>query len=68
MHVPIVLMRSHHTFCDAPYEMIVAGSWLMFGDPFDISYLANFIELFDNLQKVLLVDISDGIFYIFLFL
>ena len=48
--------------------MIVAGSWLMFGDPFDIRYLANFLILFDNLRKVLLADISDGIPCLFVFL
>ena len=47
--------------------MKVAGSWLMFGDPFQISYLANFLKLFDNLWKVLLADISDGIPCLFLF-
>ena len=47
--------------------MIVAGSWLMFGDPFHIRYLANFLKLFDNLQKVLLPDISDGIPWLFVF-
>ena len=41
--------------------MIVARSWLMFGDPFHIRYLANFFKLSDNLRKVLLTDISDGI-------
>ena len=32
--------------------MIVAGSWLMFGDNFHIRYLDNFLKLFDRLQKV----------------
>ena len=41
--------------------MKVAGDWLMFGDPFHISYLANFLKLFDNLRKVFLAEISDGI-------
>ena len=45
--------------------MKVAGSWLMFGDPFHIRYLANFFTLFDNLRKVLLADISDGVPCIF---
>ena len=48
--------------------MKVAGSWLMFGDPFHIRYLANFLKLFNNLQKVLLADISDGIPCLFVFL
>ena len=47
--------------------MIVAGSWLMFGDPFHIRYLANFLKLFDNLRKVLLSDIYDGIPCLFYF-
>ena len=33
--------------------MIVARSWLMFGDPFRIRYLDNFFKLFDNVGKVL---------------
>ena len=48
--------------------MKVAGSWLMFGDPFHISYLDNFLKLFDNLRKFLLADISDGIPCLFVFL
>ena len=40
----------------------------MFGDPFHISYLANFLKLFDNLLKVLLADISNGIPCLFVFL
>ena len=47
--------------------MIVAGSWLMFGDPFLIRYLANFLKLFDNLRNVLLTDISDGVPCLFYF-
>ena len=47
--------------------MIVAGNWLMFGDLFHIRYLANFLKLFDNLRKVLLADISDGIPYVLYF-
>ena len=41
--------------------MKVAGSWLMFGDPFHIRYLANFLKRFDNLWKVLLADIFNVI-------
>ena len=40
----------------------------MFGDPFHIRYFANFLKLFDNLQKVLLADISDGTPFLFVFL
>ena len=40
----------------------------MFGDPFRISYLDNFLKIFDNLQKVLLANISDGIPCLFVFL
>ena len=47
--------------------MKVAGSWLMFGDPFHIRQPANFLKLFDNLQKVLLADISDGMPCLFYF-
>ena len=47
--------------------MKVAGSWLIFGDPFIIRYLANFLKLFDNLLKVLLTDISDGVPCLFVF-
>ena len=31
--------------------MKVAGSWLMFGDPFHRKYLAKFLKLLDNLQR-----------------
>ena len=48
--------------------MKVAGSWPMFEDPFHIRYFSNFLKLFDNLWKVLLVDISDGIPCLFVFL
>ena len=47
--------------------MIGAGSWLMFGDPFHIRYLANFLKFFDNLGNVLLTDISNGIPCLFVF-
>ena len=47
--------------------MILAGSWLMFGDPFQIMYLANFLKLFDNLRKVLLTDIYNAIPCLFVF-
>ena len=40
----------------------------MFGDPFHIRYLVNFLKLFDNLRRVLLADISDGIPCFFVFL
>ena len=48
--------------------MKVARSFLIFGDPFHIRYFANFLKLFDNLRKVLLTDISDGIPCLFVFL
>ena len=48
--------------------MKVAGSWLMFGDPFHIRYFSNFLKVLDNLQKVILADISDGIPWLFVFL
>ena len=48
--------------------MKVAGSWLVVGDPFHISYFANFLKLFDNLRRVLLTDISYGIPFLFVFL
>ena len=40
----------------------------MFGDHFHISHLSNFLKLFDNIQKVLNFDISDGIPCLFVFL
>ena len=39
----------------------------MFGNPFYIRYLANFLKLFDNLRKVVLADIFDSIPYLFVF-
>ena len=48
--------------------MKVAGSWLMLGDPFHIRYFSNFLKIFDNIRKVLLADISDGIPWLFVFL
>ena len=48
--------------------MKLAVSWIMFGDPFYIRYSANFLKLFDNLRKVLLADISDGIPCLFVIL
>ena len=39
----------------------------MFGDPFHIRYLANFLNLFDNFRKVFLADFSDGIPCLFYF-
>ena len=47
--------------------MKVAGSCLMFGDPFLIRHFPNFLKRFDNLRKVLLTDISDGIPCLFVF-
>ena len=47
--------------------MKVAGSWLMFGDPFLIRYFPSILKLFDNLRKVLLTGISDGIPCLFVF-
>ena len=48
--------------------MKVAGSWLMFGYPFHIRYLANFLKLFDNIREVILAEISDGITCLLIFL
>ena len=48
--------------------MKVAGIWLMFGDPFHIRYLENFLKLFDNIRKVLLAEIYDGIPCLFVLL
>ena len=48
--------------------MKVAGSWLIFGDPLHIRYLANLLKLLDNLRKVLLAEKTDGIPCLFVFL
>ena len=66
--MPIVFIRYHHTLRKLPYYMKVAGIWLIFGDPFHISYFANFLKLFDNLTKFLLAEISNGIPCLFAFL
>ena len=39
----------------------------MFGDPFHIRYFANSLKIFDNLLKVLLAEIYDGIPCLFVF-
>ena len=67
VHVLIFLTTSQHTLCDTPKQMIVALSWIMFGDPFHIRYLDNFFKLFDNVGKVLHDDIYDGIPCLFVF-
>ena len=41
--------------------MKVAVSMIIFGPLLLISYFPNFLKLFDNLRKVLLTDISNGI-------
>ena len=48
--------------------MKVATSRLMFGPLLLIRWFPNFLKLFDNLLKVLLADISDGIPCLFKFL
>ena len=65
--VPIEFIRSHHTLCKFPDYMKVAGSRLMFGPLILISKFPNSLKLFDNLRKILLTDISDGIPCPFLF-
>ena len=48
--------------------MIVAGSWLHVWVSFSHKVLRPFFKLFDNLQNVLLADISYGIHCLFVFL